>query len=211
MAVGEKSAKKQNIGWIWTVVVADALALAALAYPGALDQDVLSWRSALKLFGAGVAPVAVLLLTSLLSSDVKAIAVFGRFRHPLPGHRAFSTHAEADPRVDVSALKKNVGAFPEHPREQNTLWYRLFKKVERDPMVLAAHRNYLLFRDLAALSVVLGVVAPVAFLIFRADPAVVLSAAALFMAQYAATAIAARNEGVKLVRNVLALHSLKRR
>lgn len=196
MATAAKPLKSQNVRWIWAVIALDMLALAAFTYPGVLDQDVLSARSALKLVGAGAAPVVVLLLTSLLPSDGKAVLVFWRFRNVLPGHRAFSKHASADPRVNMESLRKNVGAFPEDPKEQNGAWYRLFKKVEADPSVAQAHKHYLLFRDLAALSIVLGVIAPGVLLALGGAPEVVLAAAGLFMAQYAASAIAARNGDV---------------
>ncbi len=205
------SLKGQNARLIWAVVAVDALALAAFAYPTGIDDGILSARSVLKLLGAGVVSVIVLLLTSLLPSDAKAVLVFWRLRDALPGHRAFTEHAGADARVNVDALRRNVGAFPGAPKEQNALWYKLFKKVESDPAVAHANKHYLLFRDLAVLSLVLGIIVAGALLVMGMAAELALAAAAFFMVQYAATAIAARNEGTALVRNVLALHSVKRR
>lgn len=197
--------KAQNVTWIWAVVAADALALAAVAFPSSLDQAA-SLLAGSRIAGVAIAPVIVLLLTSLLPSDVKASLVYWRVSEVLPGHRAFSVHAHADPRVDVDGLRAKVGEFPASPREQNTLWYRLFKEVDGKPEVAQAHRHFLLFRDVAALSLLLLVVAAIALQFLEASSSSVWFAAALLAVQYLATATAARFHGVRLVRNVLALH-----
>jgi hypothetical protein len=61
-----KTLKAQNIRWILAVIVADIFALVAFAYSAALDGEIFSGRSALKAIMIGVAPVIVLLLTSML-------------------------------------------------------------------------------------------------------------------------------------------------
>jgi hypothetical protein len=204
--VTKAALKAQNTTWIWTVVVADALTLAAVAFPSTVDQAA-SWLvSGSRLAGVSLAPVVVLLITSLLPGDLKAALVFWRLRSALPGHRAFSVYAAKDPRVDLERLRAAVGAFPESPRGQNVLWYRLFKKVDGDPAVALAHRHYLLFRDLAALSLILGIITPGVLLIPGANRGSIWLGLALFGVQYLATAIAARLHGVALVCNVLALH-----
>lgn len=203
---GKTALKAQNTAWIWTVVVADALTLAAFAFPSALDQAASWLASGSRIAGASIAPVIVLLLTSLLPSDFKAVLVYWRVREVLPGHRAFSVHAAQDPRVDLERLRAAVGVFPKSPRDQNTLWYRLFKKVEGDPAVAQAHRHFLLFRDLAALSLLLGIAAPIMLYFLGAGLGAIWVALGLFTIQYLATAVAARLHGVGLVRNVLALH-----
>lgn len=200
-----KTLKAQNVGWIWTVAVADALTLVAIAFPAALDQAVSWFASGSHLTGASIAPLIVLLLTSLLPSGFKAMLVFWRVGDVLPAHRAFSVHAPGDPRIDLQRLRAAVGDFPERPRDQNTLWYRLFKKVDADPMVAEAHRYFLLFRDLAALSLLLAVIAPVGLYVLGEGVGIWL-ALGLFGIQYLATAIAARHHGVRMVCNVLALH-----
>lgn len=198
--------KTHNTGWIWTVVVADALTLAAIAFPSAVEQAA-SWvTSGSRIAGASIAPVAVLLLTSLVPSEAKAILVFWRLRDVLPGHRAFSVYAERDPRVDVDRLRAGVGTFPVVPRDQNAAWYRLFKKVDADPAVAQAHRHFLLFRDLAALSFLLLIAAPILLAVLGASAAMIGASAGVLTVQYFATAIAARFQGVRLVCNVLALH-----
>lgn len=196
--------KAQNVGGIWAVVVADAVALAAFAYPWTMDQAPPLAALAPRIGGAAIAPVMVLLLTSLLPSDVKATLVFWRVSDALPGHRAFSYYAPKDPRIDLERLRAVVGDFPKSPRDQNTLWYRLFKSTDGEPAVAQAHRHFLLFRDLASLSLLLGVLAAGA-LIFVGTAAISAGIAiALFGIQYLATALAARLHGERLVCNVLA-------
>jgi hypothetical protein len=154
------------------------------------------------------APVIVLLLTSLFSSEFKASLVYWRLRDVLPSHRAFTVHAPRDSRINIEALRKNVGEFPEAPRDQSSRWYQLYRKAGNDVPVVGAHRHFLLFRDMAAMSVVLLPVAPIA--LWFLDRSLALPAAVLFGAQYLLSAIAARHNGVRMVTNVLALHSAKK-
>lgn len=205
-----KPLKAQNVPWIWAVVMADALAVAAFASPSALDQAATWLTSGAKLAGGAIAPVLVLLLTSLIPADVKAILVYWRVKDVLPGSRAFSRYARRDERIDLDALKAKVGEFPRSGKDQNALWYRLFKERDNEPEVSQAHRLFLLFRDLAALSVLLGVIAPLVLLALGAGLAAAATAAAVFGAQYIACAVAARFHGVRMVSNVLALHAAAR-
>lgn len=143
----EKSLKAINGIKLVSVLTANALLLAmAVIWPvvGPSWQwnDTASLRAALAVF----LPLAVLLLNSLVPASIKAVLVFWRVRHALPGHRAFSWHAVHDPRIDVDRLRRNVGAFPAEPRAQNTLWYRLFKLVEQDVLIDHVHGQFLRMR-----------------------------------------------------------------
>jgi len=211
MSTPDKSLKAQNLKWLWSVIAADALALCFIAIPDFPAPNELKDFAWLRVLGAGVAPVVVLVLTSLISSDAKAVLVFWRLTEVLPGHRAFSVYAPKDARINLDALRKNVGAFPENTREQNAMWYKLYKKVDSDLPVAQAHRHYLLFRDLAAVSLLLAPIS--ALLLYFSGASLATSGLALtfLVAQYAATAVAARNNGVRFVTNVLALHAVKRR
>ena len=81
----------------------------------------------------------------------------------LPGSETFTRYASADPRIDMAALKRNVGVPPGDPAEQNAKWYKLYRRVSRDPAVVEAHKLYLLYRDMAAISIMLVPLVPVAF------------------------------------------------
>lgn len=211
MTTTHKSLKAANLGWLWSVVALDAIALVLLAFPGLLTSETLKDFAWVRVLVAGVAPVVVLLLTSLLSADAKAVIVFWRVKETLPGHRAFSVYAPNDSRINIDALRKNVGSFPDDSREQNTLWFKLYKKVESEETVAQAHRHYLLFRDLAAMSLLLAPIATLVLYLSGATTSAAWIAFALLCTQYAATALAGRNNGIRFVTNVLTLHSVKRR
>jgi len=82
-------------------------------------------------------------LNAQLSAEAKARIVFLRWRDPLPGSEAFTKHALSDPRIDMAALKATLGPLPVAPREQNALWYKLYKTVGSEPAVSQVHRAFL--------------------------------------------------------------------
>lgn len=92
------------------------------------------------------------------------------------------------------------------------MWFKLYKKVEADVAVAYAHKSFLLFRDLAAISVLL---APVAFTAVLLSEGTSVQQAALatsvFATQYVLCLIAARNSAYRFVCNVLCAHAVKRR
>lgn len=211
MSAADRSLKAQNVKWLWSIVVGDSLALVLIAFSDLMSPNALRDIPWLRALGTAIAPVVVPLLTSLLSSDAKDVLVFWRMTETLPGHRAFSVYAPKDARINLDALRRNVGTFPDEAREQNTMWYKLYKKVESDVAVAQAHRHYLLFRDLAALSLLLAPLSALLLYFFGASVASSGLAFALLLVQYAATAVAARHNGVRFVTNVLALHAVRRR
>src|SRR5438876_460674 len=101
-----------------------------------------------------------LILSSLIFADHKAILVFWRFKHRC---RARDPSLCTRRRIiaDLAKLKKNVGEFPVSERDQNAKWYVLYKQVDSDPSVVDSHKNYLLFRDIASMSLLLVPVLPV--------------------------------------------------
>ena len=123
-----------------------------LVVPDDVEGLARQWRD---LVPAGVGVVFAGVVNGLLDSNTKARLVFWRWSDPLPGSFAFSRYMHRDPRVDLKALRKALGRLPIKPREQNALWYRLFKSVEREPTVVDAHRQFLLTRDYAAVAFLL--------------------------------------------------------
>ena len=146
----------------------------------------------------------------MLPQDLKATLVYWKIKQALPGHEAFSKYGPADSRVDMASLRKNVGALPTDPREQNSLWYKLYRKVGSEVGVMDSHKAFLLFRDMAAISILLAIAVPITFLLVGVQVFVVWWALALFLGQYFITAIAARNTGIRFVGTVLAEHSIRR-
>jgi hypothetical protein len=83
-------------------------------------------------------------------------------------------------------------SFPDAPKDQNALGH------------------YLLFRDIAAISLVLGPIAAALLVLLRATNRIIALALCLFGVQYLLAAVAARNQSIRLVTRVIALHSVKR-
>lgn len=157
-----------------------------------------------------VMPIVVLLLVHVANNEAKCLIVYWRSYGWLPGCEAFSKHVKADPRIGVKQLREHVGDFPTDPVEQNALWYRLYKMVEDEAEIRDPQRDFLMYRDMAALSLAFTGIAPFVLYHAGATPNAQWLAAGIFFAQYVLTAISARNRGIRFVRSVLALHSARR-
>jgi len=203
-----KVLKARNLMWLVAALILDVLIILVLVFNSAVDE-MPSAKAVLVRFGlATLLPIPLLLLSSLITSNLKAVLIFWRWKFPLPGARAFSVHAPADPRIDLDKLRRNVGAFPVGERDQNSKWYGLYRLVDTDEAVADSHKNYLLFRDIAALSLLLTAVVP--FGMYISEMPGVGAVAAIFSLQYLLAAISARTSGVRLVQNVLAVHASRK-
>lgn len=200
--------KGKNLTWLVAALAFDAIVLWLVASQAPVTELASAQSLAKRAALVTLLPVPALLLSSLLSSNLKAVLVFWRWQHPLPGARAFTVHAPADPRVALDRLRKNIGEFPQDPREQNSRWYALYREVQAEASVRDSHGQYLLFRDLAAVSLLLILAVPLVLLLaVTGATGIVLGTVAFFLAQYLLAAQAGRVAGVRMVRNVLALHA----
>ena len=86
-----------------------------------------------------ITPIGAFILDGLLSADTKERVVYWRFKHPLPGSRAFSVHLKKETRADPERLVRQWGVFPDDPAEQNRLWYRIYRSVEKELRVHEGH------------------------------------------------------------------------
>lgn len=202
-----ESLKASNIKWLGMLALFDAAVVFLFMAPELVD---LTTMAAMRAGAATVLPVVILLLTGLLSHDAKATLVYWKLKNPLPGSEAFTKHAPADVRIDMRALAKNVGVLPSEPGEQNAKWYKLYRLVGDDPAVVEAHKLYLMYRDMAAVSLFLVPLVPLALWSAKAPIASLWAAGAFFFVQYLACAVGARNSGRRLVCNVLAVHSTRK-
>ena len=202
-----KSLKDQNTASLVTILIVNIAVFAVVLKTDQLlaadYQEVLKhWQA---LIPAGLGAVLIGVVNGLLNVQAKARLVFWRWYDPLPGSRAFSRYVHLDPRIDVAALESKVGPFPTKPNEQNALWYKLYKSVENDPRVLHVHRLFLLTRDYAGIAfmllIVFGGIGVFAMQTYKTE---LLYAAALLI-QFVASAVAARNYGIRFVNTVLAL------
>jgi hypothetical protein len=205
-----KSLKREYAHWLWSLLLVDALALAAFVIPGLLFGATLEEFAKSRLVATVVIPVVVLLLINVLNNEWKCLLVYWRPLGWLPGCEAFTKHAHEDPRVDVEQLRKHVGEFPTDPKQQNARWYALYKMVEDEAEVREPQRRFLMYRDMATLSLPFVGIAPSLLYLADATPLGQWLGAGVFAVQYVLTAISARHSGIRFVRTVLALHSARK-
>lgn len=152
---------------------------------------------------AAAVPIIAIVLSGIFGDVWKARLVFWRWANPLPGCRVFSELLAADPRLDSVSLKRKLGRFPKEPREQNALWFKLYRQHSRVLRVVEAHRNYLLTRDMTAIAAVLPALLPAA-VFAQGSGAQIAGLYLLALAgQYVLIARAATNYGNRFVLNVL--------
>jgi hypothetical protein len=163
------------------------------------------FRNASVALPAGIGLVLTGVLNAQLSAEMKSRIVFMRWRNPLPGCEAFSRHAKGDMRIDLSAIERLCGPLPVKPREQNALWYRLYKSLDSDPSVAQVHRSFLFTRDYACLALMLAVV--LGLIGFFQIPSMGIAVFYFFVLvlQFLGASQAARNHGKRFVTTVLAI------
>lgn len=155
--------------------------------------------------------MAALILSDLFSSESKATLVFWRLKHPLPGTRAFSQLAKRDPRVSIEQLRKNAGGrLPRSPEKQNELWYRWSRKHAESQSVMKAHKDYLLTRDMTAITWTTAVAMALLFILAPEPREHAFKFYGFQLAAFLAVSTAARNIGNRFVQNVLAEESIER-
>lgn len=199
------SAKQGLLKWLGAFVAFDIVVISALLAPQLLSTPEFGARitGALTAF---LAPPVLLLLNTLMPQDFKYVLVFWRVRDVLPAHRAFTLYVPGDPRIDSAALRARVGVFPTDPRDQQTLWFRLYQKYKSEPSVVDAHRPFLIFRDLAALSFLLAILVTVMLYALGFSIAA-WSTLTVFAGQYVLAALASRQAARRFVCTVLSLES----
>lgn len=207
---GERSLKSLNMKWLVMLTAADVLFVLLFVAPDLLNGVSLTEVGIGRVLTTTMMPVIVLLIVNVLPHDVKSMLVYWKPLGVLPGCEAFTKYGPSDPRIDMAALKKNVGALPTESTEQNSKWYKLYKQVPKEPEVQEAHKLFLMYRDMAVLSLLLMVLAPLSLSLAGTSNLNLVLAAGLFVVQYLLTALSARWSGIRFVCNVLAIHSTRR-
>ncbi|MGX9983173.1 hypothetical protein [Methylobacterium fujisawaense] len=208
-AAPAKSLKDQYRWSLWLAIAANALLLAYVLQGGPSPPDL----AALIGRASGLLPVGFACLTTtvvngLLSSTTKARLVFLRWRHPLPGCRAFSRLAPADPRIELDRLRRALGGkFPATPEAENAAWNRLLAAVKNEPNVLQSHRDFLLTRDLTGLAAIVLVVFGAIAAVFAPTSRAAGLYGLVLAAQYLLVRQAASNYGSRFVCTVMAARS----
>lgn len=203
----QSSLKALNLKWHVALATADAIILVLFVAPELITTATTTQLGLYRALGAAVLPILVLLLMNVLSSNMKAMLVYWKPLGVLPGCEAFTKYGPADVRVDMVQLQENVGAWSEDQKEQNAKWFKLYKMVEDYTEVAGAQKDFLMYRDMAVLSLPLIVLAPLGLYASDASPKSLWIAAGLFAVQYLLAAISARHSGERFVCNVLAVHS----
>ncbi|MDW9726467.1 hypothetical protein GOB91_29950 [Sinorhizobium meliloti] len=206
----ERSPKSISMKWVVMLAVADVLAVLVFLAPEVMNGATLTQVGIGRILTTMVMPVLILIIVNVLPPDVKAMLVFWKPRGVLPGCEAFTKHGPSDYRIDMAALKKNVGALPDAPSEQNAKWYKLYKLVQNDPAVAEAQKDFLMYRDMATLSVPLILIVPLSLSFAGVAATGLWLALGFFTVQYLLTALSARWSGIRFVRNVLAVHATRR-
>jgi hypothetical protein len=165
---GQTSLKAQNAWLIRAVLLIHALAFAYVAFePFVLAH--LALPDALERAKAALAPgtlslaiivLAKLVLLGLVPTWLRDRLIHWRWRHPLPGARAFTKLGPADPRIDMAKLESRYGPLSTDPREQNIIFYRIYSANAGHTGVLDAHKSYLASRDIGIINFLLLVLLP---------------------------------------------------
>jgi hypothetical protein len=126
----------------------------------------------------------------------------------MPSSRAFSEIAPADPRIDIDRLRGRIGDLPVSPSEQSSRWYSIYRKHQKEPAVEDANVAYLLYRDMASLVPIVGLAAIIVGL-WVGLPARPnwIGVIVILAVEFLLTSVAARNAGIRLVANVLAIEA----
>lgn len=202
-----KPLKDQNTARLMAVVVANLAVFLMILKTDALsaaDFEQLT-RDVVDLIPAALAVALLTVANGLIDSQTKARLVFWRWTYPLPACRAFSEHAQRDPRINIGDLERKIGRLPTDELEQNATWYQLYRSVESDPAVTHNHREFLFTRDYACLAALLLVVLG-GLAIYQIDGlGRTLSYIAFLTGQYLIVRYVATRYGHRFVTTVLAV------
>lgn len=205
-----KSLKSANFAWLCTLVTFDVAVLAIIIFPNIFETASVSVIAIVRSVSSVLLPIVPLLLANILPPIMKARLVFWRWKYPNPGSRAFTSYIHKDDRIDVEKLRKNIGAFPTDPKEQNARWYSLYQKVQNEIGVLDAHKSFLLYRDMASISLLLLIIVVAALAGIGLPWHDLAKVAAAFLVQYLLTAFSARSAGERFVCTVLSIHATQK-
>jgi hypothetical protein len=127
----------------------------------------------------------------------------------LPSSEAFTKIAPADLRIDMERLAKRIGEMPIAADKQNALWYSIYRTHSKEASVNDAHSAYLLYREMTALIpfFIGGVIAASLVISGSGVMKTIILVLAGLIIEMAFMMFAARNAGVRLVGNVLAIEA----
>lgn len=203
----ENSLNSKNQLRLFAVILTNlAIFFAVVKNDAIISGDWLDLASDLgKALPAGLGLILISILNAQFSSEAKSRIVFLRWNNPLPGSEAFTRYSTSDYRIDMAPIESEYGPLPRDPRQQNALWYKLFKSIEADPSVMQAHREFLFSRDYTCLSLMLMIAFGVMGFFQIPSFKTWLIYFSVLIIQFIITGRASRNHGRSLVTTVLAL------
>jgi hypothetical protein len=203
-----KTLKEQNSKLIWVFFSFNVVLFYIIGLSQIINFSELEMKSFITVRGVWVliVPLLLFVLNGIVSSDIKAVLSFWRFKNPLPACRAFSFYADKDDRIDKNFLTSKFGQLPSLHKEQNSLWYKIYKKHQENPVVKKSHKDFLLARDIASVAFLFFIVGGVSILFLTAEAVKWIYIIYLFI-QFIIFAIVAQNHGKRFVCNALAIET----
>lgn len=212
-----KSLKEQNAGLIRAAMIGHIVAFAwiaaeplrLLSMNGRMLAARLEAAAAPGTAAFGLIVVASLLLLGLINPGWRDRIMHWRWHDPLPGCRAFTRVGPLSSHVNMAVLEAQCGPLPLAGKEQNQLFYRIYREFREDVGVLDAHGRYLAARDIGTITAL--VMIPLPWLAWWASgngERALVYGVGLFLV-YALCVIAAKNYSWRMVQHVLALASSK--
>ncbi len=153
---------------------------------------------------AALFPIIVFVLSGILSADIKSIIVFWRIKNPLPGNRVFTELGPKDARIDMNRIEQIIGTIPTEPKKQNSLWYKYYRKYQDSLTVKAAHKRFLLSRDMTAITLLMLVLLPCSVIVVSKNWQGALIYLGILLGQHILLTLVAQNHGKRFACNVLA-------
>lgn len=205
-----KTLKEQNSKLIWTFFTFNALLFYTLSFSPIIDLNDIDWAVFVSARGVWLLflPLILFILNGLISSDQKARLCFWRFKHTLPGCRAFSKYLYKDDRIDKSYFLSQYAPLPDNPQEQNALWYKFYKTQQEEPSVKKSHKDFLLGRDICSISFLFLIFGGISGL-FLIEGNIKWAYIGFAIIQYFILVLVTQNHGKRFVCNVLATESSK--
>lgn len=160
---------------------------------------------------AALLSVAAALIQDLVPKPIKEFAVFWRFKDRLPGHRAFSVTFENMHRFDNSRILNWDELKKLDPINQQSIFYRIYKKHRDIQSVYHYSFRYLAWRDTGAMLIVLSIVtiALSSFQLIQIGTIPALKISFLCICFWILTVGAARQASKELIVQVLSAESME--
>lgn len=202
--------KKANTKYIWVFFCFNLALIITLFFTSYFDDLLNDYKSflSIRFSSIAIAPLLIFIINGILSSNQKAIIVFWRFKDTLPGCRAFTKYGVNDYRVNMDNLQLLHGNLPSTAKEQNALWYKIFKSHNSDLAIQKSHKDFLLARDISSIAFLFLILSGIPFLFIGGLPINWIYFLFLIF-QYFLLILVAQNHGRRFVSNVLAAESAK--